>query len=91
MKHTPPPWKPHHRPGMYGMPDTYEIHWSDDGECVAEIVHGEADANLIAAAPDLLDACEKLLYVCELCQDPTNIKTELEAIKMAVLKAKGQS
>lgn len=35
---------------------THEIHFSDDGECVAEVVHGEADAKLIAAAPNLLEA-----------------------------------
>lgn len=36
---------------------THEIHFSDDGECVAEVVHGEANAKLIAAAPELLKAC----------------------------------
>ena len=35
---------------------THEIHWSDDGECVAEVVHDEANAKLIAAAPDLLES-----------------------------------
>ena len=39
---------------------THEIHWSDDGECVAEVVHGEADAMLIAAAPDMLTALKIL-------------------------------
>jgi hypothetical protein len=34
----------------------FEIHFSDDGECVAEVVHEEADAKLIAAAFDLLEA-----------------------------------
>lgn len=40
---------------------THEIHYSDDGECVAEVVHGEADAKLIAAAPNLLEALEYCL------------------------------
>ena len=35
---------------------THEIHFSDDGECVAEVVHDEANAKLIAAAPELLKA-----------------------------------
>lgn len=39
-----------------GNQDIYEIHWSDDGECVAEIVHGESNARLIAAAPEMLEA-----------------------------------
>jgi hypothetical protein len=32
-----------------------EIHWSADGECVAEVVHGEANARLIAACPAMWD------------------------------------
>lgn len=61
--HTPGPWKAHKTPlARSGVPE-FEIHWSDIGECVAEIVHGEPDARLIAAAPDLLDACKALLEV----------------------------
>jgi hypothetical protein len=40
----------------------YEIHFNDDTECVAEVVHEEADAKLIAAAPNLLDA---LIYILD--------------------------
>lgn len=56
-KHQPGPWKCA-ATGLArsGMPE-YEIHWSDAGECVAEVVHGEANARLIAAAPELLEAC----------------------------------
>jgi len=55
-KHTPGPWKAH-ATGLSrsGLPE-YQIHWSDIGECVAEVVHGTADARLIAAAPELLEA-----------------------------------
>lgn len=57
-KHTPGPWKAHKtNQARSGVPE-FEIHWSDIGECVAEIVHGEADARLIAAAPELLAACQ---------------------------------
>lgn len=51
------PWK-HVATGLArsGLPE-FEIHWSDAGECVAEIVHGEEAARLIAAAPELLEAC----------------------------------
>ena len=37
---------------------THEIHWSDDGECVAEVVHDKENAKLIAAAPELLKALQ---------------------------------
>jgi len=57
---TPGPWKPH-ATGMArsGVPE-FEIHWSDIGECVAEIVHGDANAHLIAAAPDLYEALDTI-------------------------------
>ena len=63
VKHTPGPWKAHPTGhSRSGKPD-YEIHWSDDGECVAEVVHGEADAHLIAAAPELLEALKRSFEV----------------------------
>lgn len=34
----------------------YDVAWSEAGELVVEHVYEEADARLIAAAPDLLDA-----------------------------------
>lgn len=40
---------------------THEIHWSDDGECVAEVVHGEEDARLIADAPNLLAVLNQIV------------------------------
>lgn len=57
-KFTPGPWSPHGTGlARSGKPE-FEIHWSKYGECVAEIVHGEADARLIAAAPELYEALE---------------------------------
>lgn len=44
---------------------THEIHWSDYGECVAEVVHEEANAKLIAAALDLLEALQELKLALE--------------------------
>jgi hypothetical protein len=39
----------------------FEIHCSDDGECVTDHVYERSDADLIAAAPELLIACENAL------------------------------
>jgi hypothetical protein len=56
-QHTPGPWKLRHVPERFDG-STYCVDWSDDQEEVAEIVHGEANARLIAAAPDLLEALQ---------------------------------
>lgn len=37
--------------------DGFEIHYSDDGECVTDHVYKEEDAKIIAIAPELLEAC----------------------------------
>lgn len=56
-KHTPGPWKAVELEIPVGFA-RFEIHYSEDGECVAEVVHQEANAKLIAAAPDLLEALQ---------------------------------
>jgi hypothetical protein len=38
-----------------------EIHFGNDGECVAEFVHNDYDAKLISSAPDLLKALQDLI------------------------------
>lgn len=42
-----------------GVPG-YEIHWSEDGECVTDHVYTKEDANLIAAAPALFETLKLL-------------------------------
>lgn len=41
--------------------DGFEIHWSDDGECVTDHVYTIEDANLIASSPQLLEMIIRLL------------------------------
>lgn len=36
--------------------ETNEIHFGEDGECVAEYVYSAVDARLIASAPEMLEA-----------------------------------
>lgn len=59
-KFTPGPWKVYKRAEPVGHA-AYEIHYSEDGECVAEVVHEEADALLIAAAPEMYQALEHIV------------------------------
>lgn len=67
---------------------THEIHFSDDGECIAEVVHGEANAKLIAAAPQLLEAAIKAYVSIRHEKNPSN--SQLDAyyeLEKAISKA----
>jgi hypothetical protein len=76
------PWSIHDNKGR-----RFEIHFGTYGECVAEVVHTEADARLIAAAPDLLAACEELVSMGEPEDEiAARILAKAEA---AIAKAKG--
>lgn len=54
MKHTPGPWAVE---DINGVPHVYA---KGREEAVARIVSGDADARLIAAAPELLEALKKV-------------------------------
>lgn len=64
MKHTPRPWRLGEYSELYG----WEVHRPDESFLVARVqadtedhVEGKANARLIAAAPDLLQAAERVL------------------------------
>lgn len=85
-KHTPGPWfyKDEHRP----IVPTYQIRSNDkEVACVSFSVNGEANAKLIAAAPDLLEALNSLLSVCKatypLFDEWIEYKQAVTAIKKA--------
>lgn len=65
-KHTPGEWTVGERKtnGIKG----YEIHYGNDGECITDHVYTLADATLIAAAPEMLDA---LLFMAKKMQGET--------------------
>lgn len=43
----------------------YQIAWSEIGELVADVVYTEADAKVMAAAPDLLEALQHVVLYCD--------------------------
>lgn len=55
---TPGPWRKGERVSYGGDTHGFPIYFNDDGEQVADYVYTEADADLIVAAPDLLEALE---------------------------------
>jgi hypothetical protein len=86
MTHTPKPWTVAKR--TTNGTDGFEIHWSDDGECVTDHVYEEADAHLIAAAPDLLEALEEMYAMCNMSPEDAPHRVKARA---AIAKAKGET
>jgi hypothetical protein len=64
-KHTPGPWeiKKMNRDMKVNYQPVYVLMGSDRCLCVSTTPEGDADAKLIAAAPDLLEALDFLLAV----------------------------
>ena len=92
-KPTPGPWKiSEPKKDWNGEYSLFEIHWSDAGECIAEFVHGEPDARLIAAAPDLLDAARRALNFIENTEDEfgDNLPSG-DALRAAIARATGEA
>lgn len=86
-KHTPAPWTAREVRGL-GFPGQvgWAIDYNEDQEQVVDYVYEEADARLISAAPELLEALE---YVLEYTSED-DIKPEpLAAARAAIAKARG--
>lgn len=84
-KHTPGPWYPDHFEGISIFHDVKDRRFP---VCRIEPIsegEGEANAHLIAAAPDLLEACKRVLS--EL--DYVSIGAE-EDLRAAIAKAEGE-
>jgi len=106
MKHTPGPWKHKHVKKTYynqqtGAPCIDETDWIDsDNESIALIVNGRnrdtsiTDAKLIAAAPDLLAACEIVqanLADVVYKDHSVYLKAAFDAVTEAIRVAKGEN
>lgn len=55
---TPGKWKVVHLGKHWNNPslDDYEIHYSDDGECICDTVYKKPDADIMAASKDMFKA-----------------------------------
>lgn len=88
MKHSPGPWKvlfTYHVEGESGDGHTAEISYHLDSEDIPTEAEVEANAKLMAAAPDLLFACK--LAEAQLIASGANIK----ALRRAIEKGEGKS
>jgi hypothetical protein len=92
-QHTPGPWVVHHDADCKEIEITAE-----DGRTIAFMFGNQpqdvADANLIAAAPDLLAACEGFLSVytgCSCCFGSPGHRCNPCFTRAAVARAKGEA
>ena len=52
----------------------FEIHYSDDGECITDHVYMLEDAKLIACAPEMLEKLEKISKYLDEIEKTNNFK-----------------
>lgn len=88
MSHTKGPWHVEESSGIM----VYVV--SEDGTVVSRSIRG-VDSVLIAAAPDLLAACEELLLVAGTYSpvdmyDWERVSASIERAKAAIKKARGE-
>ena len=90
-KHTPGPWKSN--PYQHSVIHGFAVY--SDKVCLDKVADGiksEANAHLIAAAPEMLDALESVLFYLESFQSIEKSKDreqEKSKIKGAIAKARG--
>jgi hypothetical protein len=87
VAHTPGPWTTSRDAVPEGIVQI-TVYAEQDGERVATVFQSEANAPLIAAAPDLLDACrdaEQYLGATESGPPSTLLRT----VRAAIAKAQG--
>lgn len=89
FKGTPGEWSVNPNEQYYDGSKAFEVNFDRDGECVAEVIHGKENAQLISAAPDLLDACMKMKQALDKI-NPEELTPEYTAMCIAIDKATGE-
>ena len=90
MKHTPGPWSVNVIGQHWNNKSLkhIEVTFGQDGECICDTVYNPSDANLIAAAPDLLEALQNMVTAYEYEASIDN--PALLAARAAISKALGE-
>jgi hypothetical protein len=86
-----------HTPGTWCLRDEVgTIHAIDDKHYCRTVAtatnaygHGDANARLIAAAPDLLDACLQLVHSTD-TKDWRELQNAIASARAAIAKARGE-
>jgi hypothetical protein len=86
--HTPGPWTLDRRQSMYG---DYFRTLGTDGKPIDERLGsatGEANARLMASAPDLLEACkDAVMYLDPSCEECPSPEVLLDVLRAAIARA----
>lgn len=83
-------WRAYERETPVGQA-LYEIHWSDDGECVAEVVYTKEDAQAISAVPELIKELTGLVEKIERNDIDVGVYAEeIKGSRAALKKASGE-
>lgn len=85
--HTPGPWTGIEDEGVYSGPDNGVIVFETGCGCCTDTTLRQPDADLIAAAPDMLEA----LIDCRRTLELANFTQELVVVNAAIAKATGQN
>ena len=90
-KHTPGPWEVRSEPGRCG----YDLIIFKDVKVIAEMIcptwsGAVADANLIAAAPDMYEALKEIHALLEENQPSWYLQKHYNVMKKAITKAEGK-
>lgn len=90
-KHTPGPWVARPDPNAC-LPDDWCVGIGDSLANIDKVaVCSERDARLIAAAPELLEACQALIAYCDKNPPMGDSLWSVRQIRAAIAKAEGQT
>lgn len=88
MRHTPGPWR--YEEGTKTIRNVPGNHWLSTMDSWDGAVDHKANAALIAAAPELLEACEKVLDIVNSYSHIPALFTACKILQTAIAKAEGR-
>lgn len=93
FKGTPGPWRVNTIGEHWNNPALVhlEVTFGTDGECICDTVYRREDADLIAAAPELLEALQRMLRAGQKQNWNERYESEMLLARAAINKATGET